>query len=104
MNITILSGKKQEKNFFNLKNSEFKSKFTEVTKKSKKLKSCFQEGINFTDQCNQFFKSLYDILHQCFRKVRLGSQIKNKEIDELLKRQSELKTYLITNEYQTTRN
>ena len=96
--------KKPRKEFFNLKNPECKSKFTEVTNNSRKLKSCFQEGNNFPDQCNRFFKSLDDILHQCFRKVRVGSQSTNKEIDELLKRQSELKTYLITNDCQTTRN
>ena len=70
---------------FNLKNVECQQKFTEITNSSLKLKKCFSPNMNFEDQCNQFFKSVDDILHQCFRKIRLGgSKRKNCEIEELM--------------------
>ena len=102
----ILIWKKPRKEYFNLKNPECKAKFSEVTNNSKKLKRCFQSNLSFSDQCNTFFKSFDDILHQCFKKVRVGNgnQNSSKEIDELLKRQSELKTFLSTNECQISSN
>ena len=82
---------------FNLKNKTCQEKITEVTSSSNRLKSCFLSDQSFPDQCNRFCKSLDDILHQCFRKVRVGIQNQNTEINELTKLKSELKTFLDTN-------
>ena len=38
-----------------------------------------------------------DILHQCFRKIKVGKPIKNIEIDELLKQKSKLKIIISKN-------
>ena len=54
---------------FNLKNPECKAKFSEVTMDSSKLRKCFNGTQTFQEKCNRFFKSLNDILHQCFRKI-----------------------------------
>ena len=93
-----LSWKKPRKEMFNLKNIECQQRFTEVTNKSNKLKKCFSSNLKFEDQCNHFFKTFEDILHQCFKKVRIGTN-KNKksEIQELLDLQSHLKSSQTTN-------
>ena len=83
--------KKPRLEICNLKNQECKEKFTEVTANSRKLQMCFEPDFGFPEQCNRFFKSLDDILHQCFRKVRVGTKSPNdKEIEALLKHQSDL--------------
>ena len=79
---------------FNLKNPECQAKFTEVTNDSLKLRKCFNESQTFPDQCNRFFKSLDDILHQCFRRIKVGKPMKNTEIEELLHQKSKLKVFL----------
>ena len=69
---------------FNLKNPECQAKFSEVTNDSLKLRKCFNGSQTFQEDCNKFFKSLDDILHQCFRKIKVGKPIKIVEIEELL--------------------
>ena len=68
-----------------------------MTNNSQKLKKCFNPHLNFDEQCNKFFKSLDDILHQCFRKVRVGKTVKNVEVDDLHEQRAKLKISLSTN-------
>ena len=82
---------------FNLKNPECKAKFSEVTNDSSKLRKCFNKSQTFPEQCNRFFKSLDDILHQCFRKIKVGNVVKNPEIENLLRQKSKLKISLSKN-------
>ena len=89
--------KRPRKEVFNLKNPECQAKFTEVTNDSSKLRKCFNESLSFSDQCNRFFKTLDDILHQCFRKIKVGKHFSNKEIENLLTQQSKLKIFLSKN-------
>jgi hypothetical protein len=79
--------KRPRKEVFNLKNPECQAK----------LRKCFNESLSFSDQCNRFFKSLDDILHQCFRKIKVGKHFSNKEIENLLTQQSKLKIFLSKN-------
>ena len=60
--------------------------------------------MNFKDQCNRFFKSLDDILHQCFRKIKVGKQITNKEIEGLLNQKSKLNIFLNKNPPQAAKS
>ena len=93
-----IAWKRPRKEFFNLKNPECQAKFKEVTSNSNKLKNCFTDSASFPDQCNKFEKSFDDILHQCFKKVKVGNRNKKSEISELLKRKAELTVYLNKNE------
>ena len=92
-----LSWKKPREAIFNLKNTECQQKFTEVTQNSMKLKKCFSPLTDFGKQCNQFFNTFDDILHQCFKKVRVGWNKNRKcEIQSLLDQKSEMQKCLIT--------
>ena len=90
---------------FNLKNVECQQKFKVVTSSSTKLKMCFTQNRNFDDQCKHFFNTLDDILHQCFRKVRIGgNKIKKNEIQVLMAHKSNLKSFLISNKCKLAAN
>ena len=83
---------------FNLKNPDCKMKFKEVTNNSQKLRQCFVPTLSFPDQCNRFFKSLDDIIHQCFKKVRIGTKSGfSKEIEQLFCEKSKIKMFLAGN-------
>ena len=99
-----LNSNRPRKEVFNLKNPECQSKFTEVTNDSQKLRKCFNPTQNFNDQCNNFFKSLDDILHQCFRKIRVGKNFTSSEINEELDLQSKLKMFLSKNKCKIAQN
>ena len=92
-----IAWKRPRKEVFNLKNPKCQEKFTEVTSNSKKLKKCFANSASFPEQCNIFVKSFEDILHQCFKKVKVGQNNKKSEISELLKRKAELTRFLNRN-------
>ena len=64
---------------FNLRNPECQAKFSKVTNDSLKSRKCFNGSQTFQEECNKFYKSLDDILHQCFRKIKVGKPIKNVE-------------------------
>ena len=66
--------KKPREEIWNLKNAGGQEKFRNVTTYSDKLQNCFLTEKDFEDQCNQFFKSFDDTLHQCFKKIRIGGQ------------------------------
>ena len=66
---------------------------------------CFTQNRNFDDQCKYFFNTLDDILHQCFRKVRIGgNKIKKNEIQVLMNQKSNLKSFLISNKCKLAAN
>jgi hypothetical protein len=69
--------KRPRKEVFNLKNPVCQAKFTEVTNNSQKLRECFLNTLSFPEKCNTFFKTFDDILHQCFRKIRVGGGGRN---------------------------
>ena len=93
-----INWKKSRKEHFNLKNPECQEKFHEVTNNSKKLKNFLINGGNFEDQSKKFFSDLNDILHQCFRKIRVGKKSNSQEINALLAEKSKLKMSLQKNE------
>ena len=77
-----------------MKNTECQEKFHKVTSVSQKLENCLIKGDNFEEQSNQFFKHLDDILHQCFRKIRVGKRPNNQEINSLLAQKTKSKISL----------
>ena len=86
--------KKSRKEVFNLKNPDCQAKFNEVTSNSQKLKQCLIKANTIEEESNKFFKNLDDILHQCFRKIRVGKKSENQEINKLLAEKSKLKLSL----------
>ena len=67
---------------FNLKNKECQEIFSEVSGNNVKLKRCFESEKSFPEQCDTFFKTLDDILHQIFRKIRVGKRKQSPEIQK----------------------
>jgi hypothetical protein len=59
---------------FNLKNKECQEIFSEVSGNNVKLKRCFESEKSFPEQCDTFFKTLDDMLHQSFRKNKGGKK------------------------------
>ena len=92
-----INWKKSRKEHFNLKNPDCQKRFYEVTNNSKKLRNFLIDG-NFEEQSKRFFSDLNDILHQCFRKVRVGKKPNSQEIKELLAEKSKLKISLEKNQ------
>ena len=86
--------RRPRKEVFNLKNSECKSLFTSVTNENNKLRRCFEKEKPFPEECNRFFKTVDDVLHQCFKKVRVGKQIQDKEVEQLMQQKTALKIKL----------
>ena len=76
--------KKPRRELYNLKNKECQEIFSEVTECNLKLQKCFNAEKPFPKQCQTFFKTLDGILHQSFRKVRVGKTIENSDIQNLL--------------------
>ena len=99
-----INWKKSRKEVFNLKNPDCQAKFNEVTSNSQKLKDCLIKADNFEEESNKFFKTLDDILHQCFRKIRVGKKSNNHEINNLLAEKSKLKISLAQHLNQERKN
>ena len=75
MSYKSINWKKSRKEHFNLKNPECQKRFHDVTNNSKKIKNSMINDRNFVEESNKFFSDLNDILHQCFRKVRVGKKV-----------------------------
>ena len=82
---------------FNLKNAECQSVFSEVTENNAQLQKCFQGGKTFPNECNNFFKSFDDILHRCFRKIRVTKIKDESDVQELLDQKLKLQQNLDLN-------
>ena len=82
---------------FNLKNVECQSIFSEVTENNSQLQKCFNGGENFPNECNKFFKSFDDILHRCFRKIRVTNIKDKSDVQELLDQKLKLQLDLDSN-------
>ena len=76
---------KVKREIFNFKNPECQKKFKEVTDRTVKLSSCFEnDTLSFENQTKEFLKNLDGIFHQCFTKIRITNKSKNtKQGDEV---------------------
>ena len=62
---------------FNFKDKNCQDKFKEVTDKTTKLSSCFQNPEHsFDTQTESFLKQLDKVFHQCFSKIRITNKTK----------------------------
>ena len=69
--------KENRKEIFNLKNGECQSKFFEETNKGTNFQNCFNSNRSFEEKCNKFINTLDDVLHKCFRKIRIRKDWKS---------------------------
>ena len=76
---------------FNLKDEKCQKRLTQITKNNPKLKKCFTSDKTFPDQCNTLFKTLDDILHQSFRKIRVCKpKVIKSDIQDLMDEKTKL--------------
>ena len=90
--------KKPRRELFNLKNKECQEIFSEVTECNLKLQKCFNAEKPFPKQCQTFFKTLDGILHQSFRKVRVGKTIEKSDIQDLLNEKLKVQKFIDSNQ------
>ena len=75
------------KEIFNFKDKEAQKYFNTVTSISSKLQDCFAKDNMIHENVNKYYKTLDDIFHQCFKKIRVknkNSETKNEEKQEIL--------------------
>ena len=88
------------KEIFNFKCKEGQKKFFTITSFSNKFISCFNPNLTSEQNTNKYFKTLDDVLHQCFDKIRIRSKgpqknPKKSEIQIKMEERTELKACLI---------
>ena len=85
---------------FDFKSQEGQMKFYRATSYSNKFGSCFNPNFSPEQNMNKYFKTLNDVLHQCFNKIRIRSKGPNKlskmsEIQMKIEELSKLKDCLL---------
>ena len=63
--------KEPRKEIFNLKNSECQANFFDLTNNGSKFQNCLKSNKSFDEKCSMFIHTLDDMLHRCFRKIRI---------------------------------
>ena len=85
---------------FNFKSKESQKKFFNVTNFSNKFGSCFNPNYTPEQNMNKYFKTLDDVLHQCFEKIRIKSRGPSKnprksDIQIKIEERSNMKAWVI---------
>lgn len=85
--------KEERKELFNFKNKECQHAFFELTSETSKLSECFEnENQSFQEQAKKWDKTLNDIFHQTFRKVRVTeNKPKLNDVSVLLEKRKQAK-------------
>ena len=79
--------------FFKLRDDEGLLKFKQKTQKCPKLITCVQQNDDLEAACNNWYKEIDKLLHQCFKKIRVSSNPPKKTIDyEIFQYLSDIKT------------
>ena len=77
-----------------MKNEECQSNFFEETKTGTKFQNCFSSERSFEEKCQKFMNTLDDVLHKCFKKIRIGKNWKSSstdnEVQDLIMEKSKL--------------
>ena len=82
--------RKDRVEMFNLKDFSCQKKFFELTSSSDYLSSVFDTEDDVDKSVERFLKRLNDVLHKCFRKVRITEKV-NAEYEDLMKRRNSLR-------------
>ena len=87
---------RNRREIFNLKNPECQAGFFEATNEGFKFQNCFDGNDSLECKTNRFIKTLDDMLHKCFAKIRIKSGIKKDEIKDIIKQKTEMSLSLST--------
>ena len=91
MNLNFVQKKQDRIEMFNFKNLECQEKFFHLTETKNELVKCFQNGAEFENQSNEWYKNLNKYFQQSFIKIRSCKNKKNlNELDKLLSKRTEL--------------
>ena len=74
-----LKGTSTRNEIFNFRNLEAQKVFSEVTEDNRQLEICFEGNKSPTSKMTKFFKTLDNVFHRSFKKIRISSrnEIKN---------------------------
>ena len=86
----------KRRELFNLKNSECQAKFFEATNNGDQFQRCFLGENNFETKSNKFFKTLDDMLHKCFNKIRIKPGRRKNEVSSLIETKTNLSLSLLS--------
>ena len=85
---------KNRREIFNLKNPENQARFFKATNEGVQFQKCFDGNSSLEFKSNRFIKTLDDVLHKCFTKIRIKSGVKKDEISDLIQRKTEMSVSL----------
>ena len=91
MNLQVEKNKPERKELFNFRNKLCQEAFHQETENKKELLECFENNLSVIDQSKKWKKSLNNILHKCFRKIRIVKKKEYSKTDDLLKERIVLK-------------
>ena len=95
LSLQIPAFTEERKELFNFKNIECQELFFEITQNSKMLSECFQSQGNIGKQSKKWFKTLKEIFHNSFRKIRITKKNKDTPLSLLFDKRLALKGRLI---------
>ena len=90
MELELGRNKPEREEMFNLRNKACQEAFYEETNKNEELLECFENDLSLNDQSKKWKKCFNNILHKCFRKIRITKKKETSKTDELLKERIKL--------------
>ena len=91
MEMDIGKTKPVREQIFNLRNKTCQEAFYEETEKNQELLNCFTNQLPFDVQSMKWKKEINNILHKCFRTIRITKKKEMNKTDNLLKERVKLK-------------
>ena len=80
LNLEVIQKKPDRVELLNLKNKKCQEVFKEETEQNDQLVECFMDGLPVEKQCDNWFKRFNNILHKCFKKIRVVNNTKKSQI------------------------
>ena len=84
-NIKWNDKKQARREFFKLRDAEGLLNFSKLTEKSERLRHSVRNSDSVEENCNRWYKEIEKVLHQCFKKVRICSNLPKNTIDYEIK-------------------
>ena len=91
MSLKFGKNKTDREELFNLRNKACQEAFYEETETNKELLSCVEDDLPVVVQANKWKKAFNNVLHKCFKKIRIVKKKDVNKTDDLLKERIKLK-------------
>ena len=91
MELDVGKSSPERQEIFNFRNKVCQETFYEETDKNEEILDCFKTELPFKVQSMKWKKSINNILHKCFRKIRISKRKEVSKTDNLLKERVQLK-------------